>query len=357
MQRTLVLITLLGLVVVSVAVGALASNWPFWSRALAWQSAEGGWPVRLRGPWQALQPAAAQMRLAIQADASLADLAASGGTQVLMVAGNEGVGTWFAEGHSADSPIDGRALSGLLPSLMMGVLASREPALLDQPVGQLLGEWAEDARGAITPRQLLWQLSGLPAGPFHFLNPFSAQAALRSGPDWRRAVLDIESAYPPGSHFEPAPANAQLLAVVVEAVTGKSFAAALQEEIWNVVAAGPARGLLDHRRGSMAGHCCFTAAAGDWLRLGLLMAGDGRVGSGALLSPAYLAEVSRQSPVHPGQGLGVGIEPDTKGRSILVLESAGRLLAAAPGRGQALFWAGRELTPGLRSRLLATLER
>ncbi|MGC4028893.1 MAG: serine hydrolase [Steroidobacteraceae bacterium] len=355
MQRTLVLITLLGLVVVSVAIGALASNWPFWSRALAWQNAAQGWPDSLGGPRQTLQ-AGAVPPLQIHGDAALDELAASTDATVLLVGAGGQVRAHFAAGNSADSLIDGRGLSAALPALLVGVLASQRPALLDTPVGELVKEWAGDPRGAITSRQLLWQLSGLPAGPFHPLDPFSDQAALRSGPDFRRAVLGIGSAYPPGSHFEPSPANAQLLALVAEAVTGQDFATALQQRLWSAVASRPAQGLLDHRRGMLAAHCCFIAAAGDWLRLGLLLAGDARAGARQLLSAEYLAELLRQSPVHPGYGLGLEIQQGAQG-VYLVLQSSGRLLAAAPGRGRALFWYGGELTPRLRSRLLQELER
>lgn len=354
MQRTLVLIALLGLVVVSTAIGALASNWPFWSRALAWQNAGDGWPSALRGPWHTLQPGTAAP-LPIRGDASL-DAFGATGTEVLLVAEPGQVRTHFAAGSSARTPIDGRGLSSAVPALLVGLLASEQPALLDRPVGGLVEEWAEDPRGAITARQLLWQLSGLPAGPFRPLNPFSAQAALRSGPDFQRATLAVDGVYPPGSHFEPSPANAQLLALVAEAVTGEDYAVVLQRRLWSVVAAEPAMGLLDHRRGTLAAHCCFVAAAEDWLRLGLLLAGDGRVGGQRLLSPEYLAEIARHSPVHPGQGLGFAIRQGRQGEVYLLLQSAGRLLAAAPGRGRALFWSGGELTSRLLDRLLQELD-
>lgn len=374
MQRVLVLITLLGLVFASLALGALASNWPFWSRAVAWQRAGPPWPepASLRGPWQVFEPGRQAAVLQVSPDPALDELAQSLRTEVLLVGTPERVRAHFMPGHSAHSPVDGRGLAALLPTLLLGTLGEEWEPLLDTPMERLFVQWREDPRGAITPRQLLWQLGGLPAGPFRPLNPFSAQAMLRSGPDFRRAALSIEGDYPPGSHFEAAPVNAQLLALVAEQQQQRPYAQLLQERLWGDVAALPARGLLDHRRGMLAAHCCFVAAAEDWLRLGLLVAGHGHTGAGgmaaargggagaadaALLPATYLAELVRQSPVHPGQGLGFEVQHDAAGRVLLILQSAGRLLAALPGRGRALFWSGGELTGAARQRLLEELAR
>ena len=80
MQRTLVLISILGLVAASLAIGALAAHWPFWSRAMAWHTSVDGWPRNLGGPWRELRAAPGVSPLAFQSDPSLAALAqATGG--------------------------------------------------------------------------------------------------------------------------------------------------------------------------------------------------------------------------------------------------------------------------------------
>jgi hypothetical protein len=363
MQRTLVILTIFILVVASVAVGALASNWPFWSRALAWHQAGDGWPETIRGPWHTLQPSPSVAPLELVTDAGLDPLARELDTQVLLVAEGNKVRAHFAPGYSLESPVDGRGLAEVLPTLLVGVLVGEgRPGLLDLPVGSLIDEWREDPRGSITPRQLLWQLSGLPAGPFRPFNPFSEQSQLRAGPDFRRAALGIGTAYPPGSHFEAAPVNAQLLAAVAEAVTREPYAAGLQTRLWGRLAAHPAQGLLDRRRGSLSGHCCFIAAAGDWLRLAQLVAGAPAGSTGPQLAPEFVAGMPVSSPVHPGQGLGFEVEQAAEvagagreGSATLVLSSQGRMLAANPATGRALFWAGRSLTLDARRRLLEEL--
>ena len=247
MRRALIVIVMLALVVVALAAGTLAAHWPYWRRAWQWHSAAHGWPEQLGGPTRTLQPAAAPAPLTIVSDPSLAQ---GTGTSVLMVADATGqTRAYFVAGMDERSSIDGRELSVALQVVLFGALMQEGRArLLDEPLGNLLAQWKNDARGVITPRQLFWQLSGLAGSPFTPLNPFSPLSQLASGPDFQRAVFRTPLRYPPGSHFAASPANAQLLGLVAGQLTGEGYAAALQRLVWSRLAAQPATGLLDHRR-------------------------------------------------------------------------------------------------------------
>jgi CubicO group peptidase (beta-lactamase class C family) len=229
--------------------------------------------------------------------------------------------------------------------VLFGALIQQGRArLLDEPVGNMVRQWRDDPRGAITPRQLLWQLSGLSGGPTSPLNPFGPLAQVVSGPDFERAVLRTPLRYPPGSHYAASPANAQMLALVAAQLTGETFGAALERLVWSRLAAQPATGMLDRRRGEMAAHCCFVASAGDWLRLGLLLANSGRNRDQQILPVDFLGQVETASPVNPGQGLGFQvIKGDARsegGQQLLQLATTGRRLLLATESGSALFWAG-----------------
>jgi CubicO group peptidase (beta-lactamase class C family) len=224
--------------------------------------------------------------------------------------------------------------------------------LLDEPVGDLLAQWHRDPRGVITPRQLLWHLSGLSGGPASALNPFGPLAQLASGPDFERAVFRTPLVYPPGSHYAASPANAQLLALVAAQVAGQDYATTLQQLAWSRLAAQPATGMLDHRRGDLAAHCCFTASAGDWLRVAVLLANAGRSGQAQILPQDFLQQVATASPVNPTQGLGFQVLK-VQGRQLLQLATSGRRLLLAPDSGRALLWAGAGEPPeGLAALLL-----
>jgi hypothetical protein len=353
MQRVLLVIVLLLLLAASLAVGTLAAAWPFWSRALAWHSAPEGWAAALPGPARVLRGAEAPAPLDIQADPGLASAAIASGTKVLLVAdGPATVRAYFAAGYNEHSVVDGRGLApGLLP-LVYAVLEQDHPGVLDQPLEQYLPEWSRDPRGAITPRQLMWELGGLAGATQRRWNPFSPQAQLWSGPDFARAALAVRQEYPAGTTHTPSPANAQLLALLAGRLSSRDYADLLEGVLWQQIAAGGARATLDHPRGQIAAHCCLGAAAGDWLRVALLLAQGGHVGSRALLPAQVLAQVGRDHPVNPGQGLVWQVER-VGDDELLLMRSAGRLLAATPANGRALFWVGDgEFPAGQAARLL-----
>jgi hypothetical protein len=353
MQRMLVTAAVIALVLASLAVGALAAHWPFWQRAWQWQSAAGPWPTELAGPGEVLRASAAPLPLRLVADARLAPRAGDGPTQLIMVGDAGGwVGYWSAPSVDIHSPVDGRGLTAALLAPLFGAMQQQMARpVLDVPVRALLDEWRGDARGAITPRQLLWEMSGLDAGRFVPFNPFSPRAQLASGPDFNRAALRTPLAWPPGSHFEPSPANAQLLSLIAGRLDGGSYARALQRHLWGRIAEHDARGVLDHRRGNLAAHCCLQAAPVDWLRLGLLLAANGNAGAGRLLPEGYVAQMTLASPVHPAFGLGYqlagsGVAP------VLRVAITGRRLDVSPRTGRVVLWMGEGVPPGWLDELL-----
>jgi Beta-lactamase len=345
MQRVLLVIVLLLLLAASLAVGTLAAAWPFWSRALAWHSAPDGWPAVMPGPGRELRGGDAAAPLAVRIDPGLVTTAVDSGAQILLVAdGPATARAYFAPGLNERSRVDGRGLaSGLLP-LVYAILEQQHPGLLDQPLGKYVPEWSQDPRGAITPRQLMWDLGGLSGATQQLWNPFNRQAQLLAGPDFMRAALAVRQDYPAGTTHSPSPANAQMLALLAGRLTSRDYADLLQGVLWKPLAAAGARATLDHPRGQIAAHCCLAAAAGDWLRVALLLAQQGRVGTGSLVPAQALAQIGRDHPVNPGQGLVWRIEHvDETG--LLLLHSTGRLLAAAPATGRALLWVGEGELP------------
>jgi len=354
MQRMVLILAVIALVTVSLGVGALSAHWPFWQRAWAWRAAPEGWPTTIAGASHVLHGAASAQALDLHDDPGIAGVAATASTHALLHVHRDGrVEAWFAPGFDLHSPVDGRGLVPVLLLPLFAQLSGEHAGLLDKPVAAWLPQWKEDRRGLITPRQLFWQLSGLPARAFNPLNPFSARAQLASGPDFGRAVARWQPDYPPATHFEESPVNAQLLALVVTGIDRAPLRDIVQKRLWSRVAGDDALAMLDHRRGEMAAHCCFTASLADWLRLGLLLAADGRSASGgaALWEPGFLSELVTASPVHPDYGLGFHLQSGPQG-PLLTAASAGRQLWIAPQTGAALLWVGEGAPPPGLSQLL-----
>jgi len=352
MQRAVVMLAVFLLVVVALAAGALTSHWPFWIRAWQWHAAADGWPETLAGPTQILHGGTGALPLHLDVVALPAAVAGAD-TRILLWASADGRGNAFlAPGFTLDSRVDGRGLAAGLLAPLYGRLAATAPDVLDKPASQWISRWQADARGLITPRQLMWELSGFPAGRFQPLNPASRRAQLASGPDFERAVRHWEQTWPAGSHFEISPVNPQLLAMLAERHAGSRYAQLLEQQLWSQLAAADAVAVLDHPRGNIAAHCCLRAAALDWLRLGLLLADDGRIGSRQLLPAGFVAQMAVDSPVHPGQGLVYRVAKYPGTGQVLMLESAGRQLLVAPALRRAVLWVGAGPPPAQLHQLL-----
>jgi hypothetical protein len=360
MRRLLLVVTAILLICGALATGMLAADWPFWRRAIAWQQSPDGLPVRLPGSRVTIGAGAGAPLpdgpLPEGVDgAALAALSRSTGAVALLLAqdGRRALAL-FREPGDAARPLEG---GGLVPLLLLpvyaGLVAGGQHDLLDRPLGGLLAEWDDaDPRAAITPRQLFRHQGGLAAPPFRPLNPFSDRARLASGPDFDRAALRFPAAWPPGTRVSASPADAQLLALAAERLSGRRYVTLLEEYLWRPLGLGSGEGLLDHRRGRLAAHCCVAARADDWLKIAQLIAGGEEAGA-ARLPAGFDAELLASSAVAPERGLGLARLLTRDGRTVLELATAGRWLVADPSTHRALVWFGsRPLLPDERAALL-----
>lgn len=353
MQRMLVIVAVVILVTVSLGVGSLGAHWPFWQRAWQWHASTTGWPATTTGATAVVHGGAPSLALQYHDEPQLGDVAATGTTHALLRAHVNGeVEAWFAAGYAPRSQVDWRGISSLLLVPLYAQLAGENPGLLDKPAGSMLQVWREDRRGAITPRQFFWQLSGMPEGKWRPLNPFNTRAQLLAGPDFARAALRWQPVWPPGSHFEESAVNAQLLALMAASLDGKSFASLLEQRLWSRAATSDAIAMLDHRRGDMAAHCCVRATIDDWLRLALFIAADGDLGGEKLWEPGFLPEMTAASPVHESQGLGFQLSQSDSGNLTMGIATSGRQLLVAPASGTVLLWVGEGEPPPRLSQLL-----
>ncbi|MEO7773994.1 MAG: serine hydrolase [Steroidobacteraceae bacterium] len=340
MRKLMIAITLVLLLLTSSAVGLLAADWPFWQRAWAWHQQT--WPDAMPGarieiagapevPWP-FPPTGTEA-----GDPILLRAAAGAGQHeaLLVLDGERLLFEQYGPGVDAATRLSSRELASVLPALLYGIaLAAGTVPGLDSPVRSVLTEWRDDPRGNMTPRQLLWNLSGLESPALVPWNPLHRRARLASGPDFARAALDFRLVYPAGSHFEPSPANPQLMGLLLERAAGMPFAQYLQTRLWQPLGAGPASAMADRTTGRMALHCCFDASARDWLRVGALLANGGEVATGKrrvrVLPPTWLEQMSTAAAVNPGYGLGLEVARTRSGARLLHLGGSGRDLWIVP---------------------------
>lgn len=100
--------------------------------------------------------------------------------------------------------------------------------------------------------------------------------------------------------FAYASAETQVLGLVVARATGSTLADYLREKIWRPIGAEADANWLIDAAGQEAAYCCLSAVLRDWARLALLLAHDGRVGSGAdarqLVPREFIVEATTVAP-------------------------------------------------------------
>jgi CubicO group peptidase (beta-lactamase class C family) len=189
---------------------------------------------------------------------------------------------------------------------------------LDAPVQRYLPWWRvadPDASTQITVRHLLYQVSGLSkaTGNAHATSGDTHDSALE---DRVRALSDAELTQPVGTTWQYSNANYWTLGMIVQAVSGQSYEAYVQQHIFDPLQMGNSytSGTEAERSGLPTGHRYWygfpvasevpfdrgglgsgglSSSAQDMSRYLSIYLNDGRFGTTALISPAGAAELQR----------------------------------------------------------------
>jgi CubicO group peptidase (beta-lactamase class C family) len=243
----------------------------------------------------------------------------------------------YWQGTGFDTPVDAQSFTRLLAALAAGAAVShRLIGWPDEPVGALIGEWSQDARGAITVRNLLQMSSGLaPIG------------AGRPPSDLTTALLHTPLAGTPGVTRLEQATDPQLLALVIERATRQRYASYLSQALWRRIGAADAWLWLDHPGGSAHADCCMLARQGDWIRIGQLLLRDGNYRGDEVIRPGWVTLMRTPAQSDPQYGAYVRVRwQPAAGQEPL----AARDVFAVEGAGGNRLW----LVPSLQIAILCT---
>lgn len=141
----------------------------------------------------------------------------------------------------------------------------------------------------ITIQHLLDMQSGI-----HFIenyyNPFGDVAKFYYGNHLRKYASHLRIAKPPGSGFEYLSLNTELLALIIEKVSGKTVTAYLQEKLWTPLGMQfAASWSIDSKKGNMEkAFCCINARALDFAKFGRLYLKKGNWNNKQLVPRAWV---------------------------------------------------------------------
>ncbi|MBV9619755.1 MAG: serine hydrolase [Gammaproteobacteria bacterium] len=215
--------------------------------------------------------------IAVSGLLAAAAYAAAHGSLALIVARHDHiVFERYWHGSRLDTRIDAQDMTAILGALATGVaLSHRRLGWPDEPVGLLLPAWRQDARGAITLRQLLQMSSGLAPRP-------------APGSDLAKELLRRPLQSRPGTRRLEQPADPELLALVLQQATGLRFTDYVSGTLWRPLGAGDAWYWVDRAGGTVHADCCLLSRQGDWIRVGALLLHDGNYRGDELIRPGWV---------------------------------------------------------------------
>jgi CubicO group peptidase (beta-lactamase class C family) len=191
--------------------------------------------------------------------------------------------------------------------LVLGFAVADGKVALDDSIGRFITEWRDDPRGRITVRQLAQNVSGLEVAPSLPVSVIygNKDLCLAYCGDVVRAALNYGAQSPPGTKFEVAQENTQLLALVIERATGVPIQQLLSERVWKKIGASDAAFQYDRPGGVARVMCCMRATPRDWARLGALVMQDGRWNGRQIVPAGWVKTMAMPSARNPNFGLGL----------------------------------------------------
>jgi CubicO group peptidase (beta-lactamase class C family) len=208
----------------------------------------------------------------------------------------------------ATTPIVSKSLAKPLTAIAIGrAMKLGKIRSLDQSVADYIPQWRGKPQATMTIRHLLDMRTGLLAQGF----------APEPDNHWNRAYLDpdhgnyIIDHYPltdtPGSRYEYSNATSELVAIVIEAATGRRYAEFVSSEVLKPIGA-PGGTVWINRPGGLAhSGCCMMLPAQSWLRLAVLLMDNGQWNGKALLPRGFVQQMRIATAQNPHYGLGLWI--------------------------------------------------
>ena len=178
-------------------------------------------------------------------------------------------------------------------SLMIGI-AIDEGYIesIDQKVMDFIPEYSKGKNKKLTIRNLLTMSSGLNWDEA-YSSPFSMTTEAYYGTDLPGLIKSLDVIETPGKTFDYLSGNTEVLAMVIQAATGKTISEYASEKIWKKIGAeNDALWSLDHENGMEKAYCCFNTNARDFARFGQLVLNQGKWDSTQIVSWDYLKEAT-----------------------------------------------------------------
>jgi CubicO group peptidase (beta-lactamase class C family) len=178
-------------------------------------------------------------------------------------------------------------------SLLIGSLMGEgKITSLDQPVSEILLEFKRTGNASLTLKNLLSMSSGIEWDE-GYSSLFSPTTKAYYGEELNTQMNALNVIRKPGQTFEYQSCNTQILAMVVEKLSGTTLSAYASEKLWKPLGAEhPALWSTDHSGGMEKAYCCFNSTAADFARIGQLVLDSGQCNGVQIIPKDYIAQAT-----------------------------------------------------------------
>ncbi len=196
-----------------------------------------------------------------------------------------------------------QSVSKSITASAFGVLVGRGLIDTGLPIVHYLPEFKETGYADALVQQVLDMTSGVRFDE-NYTDPFSDAGRIDVASGWkmppesgewpasmRELVLTLQKTIRPhGAAFEYRSIETDVLAMLMERVTGKKLSEIISEEIWQPIGAETAAAFTVDRSGYALADGGFNACLRDFARFGQLWANRGRIGDERILSEVWVDE-------------------------------------------------------------------
>jgi CubicO group peptidase (beta-lactamase class C family) len=210
----------------------------------------------------------------------------------------------YWDDHDNETVSNSFSMAKSVVSMLVGIaIEEGKIGSMDDHVSQYLDEFKSDKKAKITLRHLLTMSSGLDwteSGK----NPISDNAESYYGWDLYGQVMRQKVIEEPGKKFNYLSGNTQILAFILQKVTGKSVGEYAQEKIWSKIGAeDEAHWSLDKENGDEKAFCCLYATGRDFGKIGKLLLNGGKCGEEQIVPIDYFNEMVSMADLGTEEGV------------------------------------------------------
>ena len=208
-------------------------------------------------------------------------------------------------------------------------------------------------KAQITIKDILTMSSGIDFDE-NYASPFAYPAQAYYGKELRKLTLKYQVNKEPGKVFEYLSGNTQLLAMIIEAATGKKISDYASEMLWKPIGAEQkALWNLDDKDGDEKAFCCFISNARDFARFGKLYLNNGCWNGQQLIDSTYVKKsisladlIDKDGNKNDKYGYAWWLLPNYKGLNIFYARGIlGQYIICVPEKNMIIVRLGRKRAP------------